>query len=195
MPDRLTNEQLQNLVGYLPRCKYGGYYINGVVKCGLPNDTTFEILMIMLVIIISIIFFIFLFKSYRYYLKNHIIANNQNDVYLDLEALRELVNPSIRPVPLYTVNPNPEIDAGIIDNNGNLLELPKNLPSHKLKKIKEKLPSYSREAPNNEEESSSPSSSSSNTRTVRFGSVTIVEPAPTLNISRLPRHPPIYTPS
>ncbi|GMM45055.1 hypothetical protein DAPK24_016300 [Pichia kluyveri] len=177
MPDRLTNEQLQNLVGYLPRCKYGGYYINGVVKCGLPNDTIFEILMII----------------YRFYLKTHIIANNQNDVYLDLEALRELVNPSIRPVPLYTVNPNPEIDAGIIDNNGNLLELPKNLPSRKLKKIKEKLPSYSREAPNSEEESSS--SSSSNTRTVRFGSVTIVEPAPTLNISRLPRHPPIYTPS
>jgi hypothetical protein len=87
---------------------------------------TFAMIFILVVIIIAltVMFIAFLLKKQYLFIQNDCDGGQLNDL------RNSLIEPQSEIVPYYTQIPNPAIDIGVYDNNGNLILIQKPKPAY-----------------------------------------------------------------
>lgn len=150
---RLTNQEIENITGYRPRCSYGGYLLDDdTVRCALPKDHTVEVIGVILGLsFITIITTILI----RYWLQVRKYRAQQSQEqherthhhgyshYYDLMDISDLLfaREEVNPVPLYTRHADPTRDWGTYDDDCNLNPVPVPVPVQV--QLDRPLPSYS----------------------------------------------------
>ena len=181
---RLTNQEIENITGYRPRCSYGGYLLDDdTVRCALPKDHTVEVIGVILglsfITIITTILIRYWLQVRKYRAQQsqeqHERTHHHNySHYYDLMDISDLLfaREEVNPVPLYTRHADPTRDWGTYDDDCNLNPVPVPVPVQV--QLDRPLPSYS-------------------THTVHGGSASRTRTTSSPSRTQLPP-PPEYTP-